>query len=483
MTSARPNLLLFMPDQLRADAVGAFGNPVVQTPNIDALAADGVRFSNAYSQHSVCAQSRISMFTGWYPHVAGHRTLEHLLAEYEPNVFRRLRDGGYHVALAGARGDMMAPGVTRASSNRFGFTTPPVLADLARWHTSPFEPGSKWHDAFYGGPVDGDLFEFDAATTATAVDWLGEGLPEPWCLLVPLVFPHPPFTVERRWYERYDGVEVPAPVPPTFDGKPGFYREIHERYGLDRLDHDDWSEIIRAYYAMITRVDDQLGQVRAAVDRAGCTDRTVTFFFTDHGEYLGDFGLVEKWPSGVDDVLLRNPFVVHVPGGSTGAAETFVEMIDLTATLEELAEIEPVPHFGKSIVALLDDPANRHRDAAFSEGGFLLAEEPLLEDGDHGQYRHKQAIQHERTDLVGRVIAIRTDRWCYVERLYEGPELYDRTADPHETTNLAGRPEHAETQRALRDQTFRWLFETSDVVPVRKDPRMDDDLQKALLGG
>ncbi len=87
------NLLLFMPDQLRADCVGVFGNGVVHTPALDALAARGVRFTNVYSQHSVCAQSRISMFTGLYPHVAGHRTLEHLLAPHEPNVTCRRING------------------------------------------------------------------------------------------------------------------------------------------------------------------------------------------------------------------------------------------------------------------------------------------------------------------------------------------------------------------------------------------------------
>jgi arylsulfatase A-like enzyme len=251
---SRPNLLLFMPDQLRADAVGAFGNPVVHTPNIDALASRGVRFSNAFSQHSVCSQSRISMFTGWYPHVAGHRTLDHLLSPDEPNIFRRLREGDYHVALAGARGDMFGKGVTRASSSRFGFTVPPSMSDFGRWHTSPFQPGSKWYDAFYGGPVDGELYEVDAATVRTAVDWLTEGMPEPWCLFIPLIFPHPPFAVERKWYERYDGVAMPQPVPPTFDGKPGFYRELHRRCGLDRLDLDDWAELARVYYAMMPLV-------------------------------------------------------------------------------------------------------------------------------------------------------------------------------------------------------------------------------------
>ena len=480
---SRPNLLLFMPDQLRADAVGAFGNPVVRTPAVDALAADGVRFENAYAQHSVCSQSRISMFTGWYPHTAGHRTLDHLLAPHEPNVFRRLKDSGYHVALTGARGDMMGRGVTKASSDRFGFTTPPDLADVRRWHTSPFEEGSKWYDAFYGGVVDDDLFELDAATTQTAVDWLAEGLPEPWCLLVPLVFPHPPFTVERRWYEPYEGVDVPEPVAPDLDGKPAFHREIRERYGLARLDVEDWAEITRTYYAMVSRVDDQLRRVREAVDGAGAASRTVTFFFTDHGEYLGDFGLIEKWPAGVEDVLVRNPLVIHDPSASSGTASSFAELVDLTATLEEYAEIEPgYSHFGRSLRPLLADPAAGHRDAAFSEGGFLRSEEPLLEAGTGGQYRHKQEIQHDRTELVGKVTAVRTERWCYVHRLYERPELYDRLADRQETTNLAGRPEHAEVERALRDRLLTWMLETSDVIPWQPDPRLDDDLRAAFTG-
>jgi arylsulfatase A-like enzyme len=212
MTSDRPNLLLFMPDQLRADAVGAFGNRVVRTPSIDRLAARAVRFREAYSQHSACSQSRISMFTGRYPHVAGHRTLEHLLGPDEPNVFRRLRDSGYHVAMAGARGDMLGSGVTRASCDRFGFTTRPSLDDIARWHRSPHDESSKWYAAFYGGPTEGEMFEFDAASVATAVDWLNDDMPEPWCLFVALLFPHPPFTVERSWYA---GMTASTSVDPS----------------------------------------------------------------------------------------------------------------------------------------------------------------------------------------------------------------------------------------------------------------------------
>jgi arylsulfatase A-like enzyme len=478
----RPNLLLFMPDQLRADAVGAFGQAAAQTPTIDALAEQGVRFTNAYSQHSVCSQSRISMFTGWYPHVAGHRTLDYLLQPHEPNLFARLREAGYHTALAGTRGDLLAAGVTRTSFDRYGYTRPPVLDDVARWHSSPHEPGSKWYDAFYTGPLEGELFDLDAAAVHTAIDWLAAGMPEPWCLFVPLLFPHPPFAVEREWYDRFAGVELPAPVPPATEGKPGYHAEIRRRYGLHRLDRDDWGEIARTYYAMVARVDDQLRQVLAASEQGGSRTRTVTFFFTDHGEYLGDFGLVEKWPSGVDEVLVRNPLIVNDPATGAGEAVGLVELIDLTATVEELAELAPTPHFGRSLCGLLADPSRPHRDLACSEGGFLLSEEPMLESGTGGQYAHKQAIQHERTELVGRAVAVRTAEWTYVERLYEGPELYDRTDDRYETTNLAGRPEHAGVERDMRDRLLRWIFETTDLVPNRQDPRFDEDLTNAMLG-
>lgn len=182
-------------------------------------------------------------------------------------------------------------------------------------------------------------------------------------------------------------------------------------------------------------------------------------------------------------MLVRNPLIVHDPtAASGGVASTFVEMVDLTAMLEDYAGLEPEVHFGRSLRPVLADPASTHRDTACSEGGFLLREEPWLESGDEGQHRNKQAIQHERTDLVGRAIAVRTAEWCYVERLYEAPELYDRRRDPRETENLAGRPEHADVERALRDQVLRWLMETSDLASPRRDPRFDDDLQAAMFG-
>jgi arylsulfatase A-like enzyme len=232
---------------------------------------------------------------------------------------------------------------------------------------------------------------------------------------------------------------------------------------------------------MISRVDAQLGRVLAAVDRAGQRDSTVTMFVTDHGEYLGDFKMVEKWPSGLEECLVRNPLIIHDPSAGSGSTASLVEMIDLTATMFDLAEIRPdYTHFGRSLRPLLDDPAGAHRTTAFSEGGFLATEGTLLEPNSAGHYRHKQDIQHQMTELVGKAMVVRTAGWTYVERLYEGAELYDRHTDPHEHHNLLGSAELDGVIAEHRQLLSRWMLETSDVFPWTPDPRMETVLRDAF---
>lgn len=481
---ARPNIVLFMTDQQRADSIGAFGNPVARTPHLDAFADRGVRFLQAYSQHSACSQSRISMMTGWYPHVAGHRTLDHLLQRWEPNVLATLRDAGYFVAWPGVRGDTFAPGVTEASTDFFGFTVSPTLEALAAGHEERFPEGHRLRNSFLIGRVDGDvMLTPDEAGIRTAIDLLERGLPEPFVLVVTLMAPHPPFAVEEPWFSMHEPSDMPPPVP-AGDGKPAFVEALRTLAGLDRLEPDDWAQITATYYGMVSRLDDQFGRLQAALERAAVAERTVTFFHTDHGEYLGDHGLVEKWPSGLDDCLLRNPLIVAGPGVAEGAsASTFVEMLDLPATLCQLAGVG-IGHqqFGRSLVPVLADPSIRHRDRAFSEGGFRIDEAPLNERPEHFPYLLKGQLQQERPELVGRAVAMRTEDWTYVYRLYEEDELYDRTADPGETTNLSGAAAHAGTIRRLRDEVLSWLVETSDVIAPERDPRMEPVLLDQFLG-
>ncbi len=466
----RPNILMVMPDQQRADCIGAFGNQSILTPNIDALAGRGMTFSNAYVNHPVCSPSRVNFMTGWYPHTRGHRTLTHLIQPHEPNLLRYLKDGGYQVAWAGARGDVFAPGVTEVSTHFSGFTTPPKKMGMGPQHPA----GSPLYDAFYHGlrPGEETWLDFDEACTRTAIDWLSQKPKGPWCLWAPLIFPHLPFEVERRWYDLYSPGDLPKRIKATGTGKPQFHQAVRQKLGTDRLTEDDWQEIRRVYYAMISRVDHQLGRILDALERTGEADNTLVLYFTDHGEYAGDFGLVEKWPSGLDRSLLQNPLIIAGPGVKPNTtAATFTEMVDLMPTLLDLADVKVThTHFGRSLVNVLSDPTASIRDAAFSEGGFATDELNLLEAAK-GEYANKANLQHEQPNLVGRAIAMRTEQYTYIYRLYESDELYDRSDDPNETKNLIAQSAHTEIISDMKSRVLEWLFSTADVIPWKADPR------------
>ncbi|HZU74946.1 MAG TPA: sulfatase-like hydrolase/transferase [Acidimicrobiales bacterium] len=469
MTGAdRPNLLLFMPDQLRADAIGPLGAPEGRTPVLDGLARRGVTFTNAYAQHSVCGPSRVSMFTGWYPHVHGHRTLDNLIKAWEPNVFRQLREAGWYVAQAGPRGDMAAPGVTSASFDWHGLTVRPEhRVPAATWD------GSALADAFYAGVRAGEpTVDYDEAAVRTAEELLGGGLPEPWVLFVPLIFPHPPWTVEEPWFSMHDRSAMTDPVTADLSTKPRFMGAIRSTYGLDRLAPADWAEIRAVYAGMVSRVDWQLGRLLDAVEASGAAGRTVVVHFTDHGEYLGDFGLIEKWPAGLDDCLVRNPLVIAGPGCEEGGrCEALVEMVDLTPTLLELAGLSPgYTQFGRSLTKVLADPSATHRSAAFSEGGHRVDEDHVIERAPR-PYHLKAKVQQDDPSTLGKAVAMRTEEWTYVMRVHDTDELYHRPSDPAETTNLVSDPARQPVLRRLERQVLEWLADTADVVPWTPDPR------------
>lgn len=482
---SRPNILLFMTDQQRADSIGAFGNDLARTPHIDALAARGTRFTRAYSQHSACSQSRISILTGWYPHVMGHRTLDNLLTPTEPNLLSTLREAGYYIAWAGVRGDTFAPGGTAAATDFFGFVAPPSLEAIAAHHREIYPVGHRMRYSHYVGLLDNAAGpDFDEAACQTAISLLEDGLPEPFVLCLTLFAPHPPFGVGEPWFSLHDRADMPAPCL-AGTGKPLFMATLRERGGLERLNQDDWAEITATYYGMVSRLDDQLGRVTAAVQASGLQDRTLTCFFTDHGEYLGDYGLIEKWPSGLDDCLVRNPLVIAGPGVGQGqVCDGLVEMIDLLPTLCELADTEAGHvHFGCSLVPVLTGQTSIHRDAAFSEGGFRVDEEPQNEPLANYPYDVKTSLLHDEPELVGRAVAIRTSEWSFVHRQCESDELYDRARDPSETTNVIDQPEHVAVVAGLRARLLDWLVETTDVIPLDRNPRMEPVLVETFLPG
>ena len=199
---------------------------------------------------------------------------------------------------------------------------------------------------------------------------------------------------------------------------------------------------------------------------------TITMFFTDHGEYLGDHGLIEKWPSGLSDTLVHEPLIISGGGLSEGQVSTVMsEMVDLIPTVFELCGIgEHFPHNDKSLIPVLIKGEKTHKKYAFSEGGFLTSEEPLLEQSPY-PYDIKSALQHEDTTLVGKAVSIRGEMWTYIHRLYEPPELYHRQNDPYEMHNLAGRAELQDVVEAFQAEILQWVMQSSDFLPWKQDDR------------
>lgn len=476
LPNAKPNLLIFMPDQLRYDSLACFGNKFVNTPNIDAFASKSTKFTNCYLQATVCAQSRCSLYTGQYPHVSGHRSLENLIKPWEPNMFRSLKEDGYHVACLAPRGDTFAPTVTELSLTEYGFLeTPELMPKFGAGNSTQECPEDIWSRLFYRGLRGPEKsVDYDEAAVRSALKWL-ECPPEgPWVLYLPLIFPHCPFQVEEPYFSLYDRALMPLPIKPEQKTgyEPRYFEANRRRYRTERATDEVWAEIAATYYGMITRLDDQFGRVMAGLRKLDPENKTVTMFYTDHGEYLGDHGIVEKWPSGVSEVLAREPLIIGGGGLPEGkVCDEICEMVDLLPTVFQLCGIgEHFPHNGVSLLPMMLEGKRHPKQYAYTEGGFLTSEEPLLEQAPY-PYDIKAVLQHEDTTLVGKAVGMRNKKWTYVYRLYEPAELYDRESDLGEIHNLAAEPEYKHVVEEMRAEMFRWMMETADVLPFQKDAR------------
>ncbi len=495
-----PHIVIFNPDQWRGDVVGHLGNPAAHTPTLDALAAsEATSFRHAFCQNPVCVPSRCSFMTGWYPHVRGHRTFGHLLRAHhgEPNALTLLKRAGYHVWWGGKNHLVPAEhGFDAYCDVKFR----PDDGDYARWgHTPrPFAqtgnqadpslpdwrgaPGSDTYYSFYVGalPTDGDdlYCDPDWAVILGAIDLIrsydGD---RPLCLYLPLMFPHPPYAVEARWREAIDRALLPPRAPPPADwaGKPSILGQLHRRFGLGEWEEARWDELRATYYGMCARVDHQLGLLVEALRAAGMWDDTALLFFSDHGDYTGDYDLVEKTQNTFEDALVRVPFLLKPPRSRARCegriSPALVELVDVAATLYDLAGIEPgYTHFGRSLLPIAAGEATAHRDAVFCEGGRRRGETHAMERGanEHpdGLYWPRVGLQvSDDAPYHSKAVMCRTADHKYVHRLYERDELYDLGDDPAELRNLIDDPDHAPLVAELRQRLLTWFLDTADAVP------------------
>lgn len=503
MTRSLPHLVLFNPDEWRGDVLGHLGNPAARTPVLDAwVETDAVSFRHAYCQSPVCTPSRTSFMTGWYPHVRGHRTMHHMLHPDEPVLLRTLKDQGYFVWWGG-KNDLVPAGPgcydaycdVRYNPKQAGRSVRPfwALDREAEWRGAP---GSDSYYSFYAGqltaPGEDGYYDSDWANVHGAIEQIqawGEngGGPDrkPLCIFLALTYPHPPYGAEQPWFDMIDPRHLPQRVPTPgskqASTKPSILDGIRDRQGLRGWDEERWDRLRATYYGMCARVDYQFGLVLDALRTAGMYDNTAILFFSDHGDFAGDYGLVEKTQNTFEDCLARVPFIVKPPSGTEvtpGVRDALVELVDLPATVEAFTGLPPRhTHFGRPLLPLLHDDVHAHRDAVFCEGGRLSGERQAMElesPSSHdrtGLYWPRLSLQAEDGPAHTKAAMCRTIAFKYVRRLYEADELYDLAHDPTEEHNVADDPQYSAVRAQMAERLLSWYQETCDVVPMVPDHR------------
>jgi choline-sulfatase len=470
------NFLIINPDQWRADYAGCYGHPLVKTPNLDRLAAEGTRFNQCHVQHTVCSPSRCSFMTGWYPHVRGHRTLTHLLQPSEPNLLKTLKRSGYEVAWFG-KNDLLAQESFADSVDFYDDYTGFLPPDVQNVFKDPDDPG---YYSFLYEPTPRTIDEHvDALKVNAGIEFLKRPHDKPFCLYLPLVVPHCPFTAPQPYHDMYDPADIPPLRPAMLEGKPEFYRRIHEFYGLDKAPEWVWSKLNAVYLGTITMIDELIGRLLQTLEEQGLAENTTVLVHSDHGEWAGDYGLVEKWSSGLDDCLTRVPLVIRTPGGKAGhVVEEPVELFDQMATILDIADVDPgYTHFAQSLKPQLHGEPGDPERAVFAEGGAGLHEPHVLESSNGVPprdqiYWGKIALQAEEPRINTRSVMIRTLTHKLVLRPETGDnELYDLQSDPQELKNVYDHPDHATIQTKLRDRLLNWSITTADITPPETDSR------------
>ena len=479
----RPNILLICTDQQRYDALGCYGNPHVQTPNIDGLAREGVLFEQCYVQNPVCGPSRASLLTGRYPRANGLWANGVSIPLHERLFSRALADDGYDCGLIGKM-HLAACYRGRTEPRRDdGFRVYCWAHDPS--HGSPENAYHRWLEAHHpdlyaAAMVNGpgrqghEPVRFDTMPTAAHYSrWVGDeaiaflrASPErdqPFFLFANFYDPHHPFVAPREYLDRYDPAKLPRPLggPDDLANRPAVLtdasRASYGGHARGFADHppDEIQGIVAAYYAMVTLIDDEVGRILAALDELDLAQDTLVIFTSDHGELLGDHGLLLKGPMFYEGSV-RVPLILRWPGKLPAGVRRpdLVQWLDLCPTILEAAGAPPLPGVqGQSLLPLA------RGDADAPTRGWALCE---YRDSGHPYQPpvHATMLRRGRYKLVVHHGQPATDR-------PRGGELYDLETDPGELHNRWDDPAHTQARLDLE----RFLLDALVATEDRTQPR------------
>ena len=422
------NLLVLMSDEHNPRMTGFAGHPLIQTPNLDALAAAGTSFTSAYCNSPICVPSRASFATGRYVHeIAAWDNAAPHTGSAASSWGRRLVDRGHAVTTIGKLH-------YRNTTDDIGFPDQRIPMHVMHGIGDVFGcirsdiPVTRYQlgHVDHAGDTDSEYIRYDSAIAAEAVRWLQTEAAthdKPWCLFVSFTLPHFPFAAPEHHQRRYrlDDIDLPiAWAPDQWPMHPPLaaFRMARVQTPADVRSEDAIRRARLVYYAMCSFVDELIGDVLGALGDAGLADDTRIAYTSDHGETLGDYGLWGK--SVMYDSAAGVPLILAGPDVPAGrSVDCPVSLVDLAPSImagtgvELEAEDEDLPGTDLWPIAAGDEPVDR---TVFSE--------------------------YHATGSTSATYMLRDRRWKYVHFVGHDPQLFDMQTDPHELTNLANQPAH-----------------------------------------
>jgi choline-sulfatase len=470
------NVLILCSDEHTKRVLGCYGNPVVRTPNLDALAVRGTRFTSAYTPFPICVPARACLATGRYAHQLG------IWDNGAPYTGREAPSWGHRLTAQGHQVTTIGKLHYRSEGDDTGFPDqrlPMHVVDgvgdvfgLLR-ADSPVRPGSVRKPVLEAGPGESEYIRYDRAIAGEAERWLRDNAApgaapraRPWALFVSFVTPHFPLTVPQEYLDLYPPDSVPLPhcwTPDTWSTHPVLQWKRRIQAIEQPFDEPTLRRAVAVYYGMVTFLDEQIGRVLRALDEAGLASTTRIVYSTDHGEMLGEHGLwwksvLYEGAAGVP-LLLAGP---DVPQGKTVA--TPVSLVDAFPTIVQATGATSAPEDadlpGRSLLEIAHEPDDPTR-TVFAE-------------------------YHASHSSTGSYL-LRRGRHKYVHHVGYPPQLFDLAADSDEARDLAADPAHAHLVVAF-ERVLRTICDPQTVDAAAKaDQRRRIDaaggLQAVLAGG
>ena len=478
--SKRPNIILIMTDQQRADTIGELGAPWMKTPVLDGLVREGFAFTNCFVTSPVCVASRASVFTGQYPHADSVFTN---FQAWEPTWVRWLADAGYHCVNIGKMhiNPYDAPGgfhqrFVVENKDRPLFLDEPDRAFYDEWdkalHSRKLVKPSRYtrfqqDPAAYRAALGAFVWDLpedmhsDFFVADNAIWWLEDRKAKnPLFLQIGLPGPHPPYDPTARHLALYDGSDIPLPTwtDEELAAQPRAHGVLRQNMIRNNYDSVAWQErpsaealgrLRRHYAANVSMIDEKLGQIMQTLERKGYLDDAIVIFTSDHADALGDHGHIQKWT--MYDTTLRVPLVFWSRSRiKPGRSDALVQLMDIAPSILEAAGV-PVPANweARSVSPILDRTERKTRDRVYAE----LARDHIQTGAEY-------------------IVMQRDDEWklVYYPAEREG-ELYRLASDPGETRNLWNSSEARSTRDRLLHELLEWSVRgaiRSRMPPQRK---------------